>query len=173
MDVSWSSRCHSTQIGANFGVFLGILLPLGPFVVMDTAGNEQTLLATARLPARLNPLCDCSAELLCAMLRVERPISGVTLGHFSGDKPTIAQSSSGSGKCKQTQYNITKDGKAAGKDGLPVELIKYAAKEFRWEVYQLILEIWRRECFPQSCKESVLYPIFKKGNRKQVEMIEE
>ena len=106
MDISLSSRFSSTHsFGQHRSVHVlvtGSLLSLGRRVVMDVVGNEQTVLATA-----LNPLYACSAEWGCALPGVVRLVSGVTLAHSNGGEPTIPQSSSGSGKCKQTQYTVT------------------------------------------------------------------
>jgi hypothetical protein len=55
--------------------------------------------------------------------------------------------------------------KSPGIDQVPAELIKAGGRIIRAEVDKLIISIWNKEEFPEEWKESVIVPIYKKGDK--------
>ncbi|XP_055634001.1 uncharacterized protein LOC129774310 [Toxorhynchites rutilus septentrionalis] len=58
-----------------------------------------------------------------------------------------------------------KNGKAAGKDGIPAELLKAGSERLYDAIHQIILRIWADEQMPNDWLEGLICPIYKKGNR--------
>jgi hypothetical protein len=54
--------------------------------------------------------------------------------------------------------------KFPGTDQIPAELIKAGGKTLYSEIHKLICCIWNKEELPQQWKESVIVPIYKKGD---------
>ena len=50
-------------------------------------------------------------------------------------------------------------------DQIPVELIKAGGKTICCEICKLIIFIWNKEELPEEWKESVIVPIYKKGDK--------
>jgi len=44
-------------------------------------------------------------------------------------------------------------------------LIKAGGKTIRCEIHKLIISIWNKEELPKEWKESIIVPIYKKGNK--------
>jgi hypothetical protein len=59
-----------------------------------------------------------------------------------------------------------------GIDQIPSELIKVGGRTIRSEVHKRIYSIWNREELPEDWKESVIVPVYKKGD-KQIVVIKE
>jgi hypothetical protein len=57
-------------------------------------------------------------------------------------------------------------------DQIPTELIKAGGEKLHSEIHRLICSIWNKEKLPQQWKESIIVPIYKKGD-KTVIIIEE
>jgi hypothetical protein len=55
--------------------------------------------------------------------------------------------------------------KSPGTDNIPTELIKAGGETLYSEIHRLISSIWNREELPQQWKESVIVPIYKKGDK--------
>jgi hypothetical protein len=55
--------------------------------------------------------------------------------------------------------------KSPGIDQIPAELIKARSSILRSEIHKLIISIWNKEELPEECKESVIVPIYKKGDK--------
>ena len=55
--------------------------------------------------------------------------------------------------------------KLPGIDQIPAELIKAGGIEIRSEIHKLINSIWNKEEFPGEWKESIIVPIYKKGDK--------
>jgi hypothetical protein len=55
--------------------------------------------------------------------------------------------------------------KSPGIDQIPAELIEAGGRTIRSEIHKLIISIWNREEFPEEWKESVIVPIYKKGDK--------
>ena len=51
-----------------------------------------------------------------------------------------------------------------GIDQNPAELIKIGRRKIRYEIHKLVISIWNKEELPKEWKESVILPIFKKGD---------
>jgi hypothetical protein len=49
-------------------------------------------------------------------------------------------------------------------DQIPAELIKARGRMIRSEIHKLINSIWNKEELPEECKESIIVPIYKKGD---------
>jgi len=58
-----------------------------------------------------------------------------------------------------------KSHKSPGIDQIPSELMKTGGKSIRYEIYKLIISIWNKEELPKEWKESIMVPIYKKGNK--------
>jgi hypothetical protein len=58
-----------------------------------------------------------------------------------------------------------KNGKAAGKDGLPAELLKAGSERLYDAIHRIILRIWEDEEMPEDWLNGLICPIYKKGNR--------
>jgi hypothetical protein len=55
--------------------------------------------------------------------------------------------------------------KSPGVDQIPAELIKAEGRIIRSEIHKLIISIWSKEELPEEWKESVIVPIYKKGDK--------
>ena len=55
--------------------------------------------------------------------------------------------------------------KQSGIDQIPTELIKAGASTFRSEIYKLINYIQNKKELPEGWKESIIAPIYKKGDK--------
>ena len=64
-----------------------------------------------------------------------------------------------------TAIQRLKNNKSAGSDGIPAELFKAAGDTFIDCFHQLITQIWIEEKMPEDWNESVICPIFKKGDK--------
>jgi hypothetical protein len=49
--------------------------------------------------------------------------------------------------------------------GIPTELIKAGSRTIRHEIHKLIISIWNKEELPEEWKESIIVPLYKKGDR--------
>ena len=58
-----------------------------------------------------------------------------------------------------------KSHKSPGIDQIPAELIKGGGKTICCEIHKLIISIWNKEELPEEWKESIIVPIYKKGNK--------
>ena len=50
-------------------------------------------------------------------------------------------------------------------DQIPAELIKAVGRKICSEIHKLINSIWNNEELPQQWKESIIVPIYRKGNK--------
>jgi hypothetical protein len=55
---------------------------------------------------------------------------------------------------------------------IPAELIKAGGSIIRPEIHKLIISIWNKEELPEEWKESVIVPIYKKGDKPIAVIIE-
>ncbi|KAJ4427253.1 hypothetical protein ANN_24871 [Periplaneta americana] len=55
--------------------------------------------------------------------------------------------------------------KSPGIDQIPAELIQEGGSALCSEIYKLVLAIWEKEIVPEQWKESIIVPIFKKGDK--------
>jgi hypothetical protein len=55
--------------------------------------------------------------------------------------------------------------KSQGTDNIPAELIKAGGETLYSEIQRLICFIWNKEELPQQWKESIIVPIYKKGDK--------
>jgi hypothetical protein len=55
--------------------------------------------------------------------------------------------------------------KSPGTDQTPAELIKAEGETLYSEIHRLICCIWNKEELPQQWKESIIVPIYKKGDK--------
>jgi hypothetical protein len=51
------------------------------------------------------------------------------------------------------------------KDQIPAELIKAGGRTIRSEIHKLINSIWNKKELPEQWKESIIVPIYKKGDK--------
>jgi len=57
-----------------------------------------------------------------------------------------------------------KNNKAAGFDGLPMEVWKYAGKDLWKGLVNLMSQVWKEERIPEDWKKSIIVPIHKRGD---------
>jgi len=57
-----------------------------------------------------------------------------------------------------------KNHKSPGIDQIPAELIKAGCRTIRGEIHKLI-SIWNKQKLPDEWKESIIVPIYKKGDK--------
>jgi hypothetical protein len=55
--------------------------------------------------------------------------------------------------------------KSPGIDHISAELIKTGGKKIRCEIHKLINSIWHKEILREEWKESIIVPIYKKGDK--------
>ena len=55
--------------------------------------------------------------------------------------------------------------KSPGNDQIPAELIKAGGRTIRSQIHKLIVSIWNKEELPEEWKESIIVPIYKKGDK--------
>ena len=55
--------------------------------------------------------------------------------------------------------------KSQGIDQIPAELIKAGCRTIRYKIHNLIISIWNKEELPEEWKESIIVPIYKKGDK--------
>jgi hypothetical protein len=55
--------------------------------------------------------------------------------------------------------------KSQGTDQIPADLIKAGGMIIRSEMHKLIISIWNKKELPEEWKESVIVPIYKKGDK--------
>jgi hypothetical protein len=60
---------------------------------------------------------------------------------------------------------IFKNYKSPGSDQIRVKLIQAGGKLFRSDVHKLINSIWNKEEVPNQWKQSIIVPIYKKGDK--------
>ncbi|KAJ4451753.1 hypothetical protein ANN_03224 [Periplaneta americana] len=58
-----------------------------------------------------------------------------------------------------------KNYKSSGIDQIPAELILEGGSALSNEIYNLVFAIWEKEIVPEQWKESIIVPIFKKGDK--------
>ena len=58
-----------------------------------------------------------------------------------------------------------KNYKSHGINQIPAELIKAGCWTIRCEIHKLIISIWNKEELPDEYKESIIVPIYKKGDK--------
>jgi hypothetical protein len=61
--------------------------------------------------------------------------------------------------------------KSPGIDQIPAEPIKAGGRTIRSEIHKLINSIWNKEELPEQWKETIIVPIYKKGDKKQIAVI--
>ena len=58
-----------------------------------------------------------------------------------------------------------KSHKSPGIDQIPAELIRAGGGKLRCAIHKLISSIWNKEELPEEWKESIIVPIYKKGDK--------
>jgi len=58
-----------------------------------------------------------------------------------------------------------KSRKSPGTDQIPAELIKAGCRTICYEIHKLVISIWNKEELPEEWKESIIIPIYKKGDK--------
>jgi len=58
-----------------------------------------------------------------------------------------------------------KSHKSPGVEQIPAELIKAGVRTNYHEIHKLIISIWNKEELPEERKESIIVPIYKKGDK--------
>jgi hypothetical protein len=59
-----------------------------------------------------------------------------------------------------------KSHKSPGIDQMPAELIKAGGRTITCEIHRLIISIWSNVELPEEWKESIIVPIYKKGDKR-------
>ena len=63
-----------------------------------------------------------------------------------------------------------KNNKAAETDGIHPELNKYGGNKPFNRIYELVRKIWKEEKIPEEWNETIIVPIYKKGDRDRCEI---
>jgi hypothetical protein len=58
--------------------------------------------------------------------------------------------------------------KSPGNDQIPAELINAKGRTIRYEIRKLTISIWNKEKLPEGCKESIIVPIYKKDDERDL-----
>ena len=58
-----------------------------------------------------------------------------------------------------------KNHRSPGIDQIAAELIKAGCRTIRGEIHDLIISIWNKEELPDEWKQSIIVPIYKKGDK--------
>ena len=58
-----------------------------------------------------------------------------------------------------------KKNKSPGTDQFPADLIKPGGRTIRFELHHFLNSIWNKEELPEEWKESIIVPIYKKGDK--------
>ncbi|KAL7865124.1 hypothetical protein SRHO_G00103710 [Serrasalmus rhombeus] len=58
-----------------------------------------------------------------------------------------------------------RDNKAAGSDGIPIEVLKKGGPDLLEHIHALFLKIWSEEKIPAQLRDALIVPIFKKGDK--------
>jgi len=58
-----------------------------------------------------------------------------------------------------------KSNKSPGIDQIHAELVKSGGKTIHYEIHKLIISIWNKEELPEDWKESIIVPIYKRGDK--------
>lgn len=66
------------------------------------------------------------------------------------------------------QIKKLKNGKAAGEDGIVAEFLKVAGPKTIQEITRILQNIWETEKIPEDWKSAVIHPLYKKGERTDV-----
>jgi hypothetical protein len=72
-------------------------------------------------------------------------------------EPSLVEVETASGSLKRY--------KPTGTDQMPAEMIKTGGETLCFEIHKLICYIWNKEELPQQWKESIIIPIYKKGDK--------
>jgi sorting nexin-29 len=67
-----------------------------------------------------------------------------------------------------TAIHTLKNNKASGEDRINSEFWRIEGPEVERELHSVILQLWEEERFPESWNETLICPIFKKGDRRKV-----
>ena len=62
-----------------------------------------------------------------------------------------------------------KNNKAAGADGIHLELIKYGGNKQLNRMYEIVKQIWEEKRIPEEWKETIIVPVHKRGDRDRCE----
>jgi len=57
----------------------------------------------------------------------------------------------------------------AGTDGKNPELIKYGGNKLLNRMFELVRQIWEEERIPEKWKETIIFPVHKRGDRDSCE----
>ena len=89
-------------------------------------------------------------------------VSGVRLTEIHTAKPILREPSAYEVAMATEKLNRHK---TPGIDQIPAELIKAGGGTIRSEIHELIYSIWNLEKLPEEWKESIIVPIYKKGDK--------
>lgn len=62
-----------------------------------------------------------------------------------------------------------KNFKSAGENGIPAEIFKYGGEGLQKRICKLIQKIWKEEKMPEGWKNSIICPMYKKGDKQACE----
>jgi hypothetical protein len=61
--------------------------------------------------------------------------------------------------------HILKSNKATGIDSIPSEIYKAGGEFLKIQIHEMIVKIWETEVIPKEWHNSILCPIYKKGDK--------
>ena len=89
-------------------------------------------------------------------------VKGVGLAEIHTAEPLVPEPSASE---VELAIDKLKSHKSPGVDQIPPELIKAGGRTICLEIRKLITYIWKKEKLPEEWKESIIVPIYKKGNK--------
>ena len=55
--------------------------------------------------------------------------------------------------------------KSPGADQIPAELLKAGSRTIHYVIHKIVISIWNKEELPEEWKESIIVPVYKKGDK--------
>ena len=107
-----------------------------------------------------NPPCIAAVELLNGDSSSSPPILPI----FHG--PNQEEITPPSFEEVQSAIRRLKNHKSPGSDGIAAEMLKAGGDVLHKHIYEIICDIWHKETMPDDWNESIVCPIYKKGNSK-------
>ncbi|KAF2888299.1 hypothetical protein ILUMI_17874, partial [Ignelater luminosus] len=63
----------------------------------------------------------------------------------------------------------SKNNKSPSEDSITIEQIKYSSEKIFDRIYNLIKQIWKKECMPKEWSQALIHPVHKKGSTQNPE----
>jgi hypothetical protein len=98
---------------------------------------------------------------ICQLLNVQGP-GGIMQTEIHTAEPFVTEPSAAEFEIAIRKMKWYKE---PSSDQIPAELIQAGGETLHSEIHKLIILIWNKEELPHQCKESIVVPIHKKGDK--------